>query len=64
MPLTKERISKEDYVNVFSKKFTGGPLNLGDPEDRTMRQVEEIFVRKLVQDIAHHEKCHDFVQSK
>lgn len=31
----------EDAVNVFSKKFTGGPLGLGDPNDRTLRHVEE-----------------------
>ena len=55
-------VNESDYVNVFSKKFTGGPLNLGDPEDKSLRHVEEIFIKKLVQDRAHHEMCHNFVQ--
>lgn len=33
--------NNSEFVNVFSKKFTGGPLGLGDPEDRTLRHVEE-----------------------
>lgn len=54
----------KEFVNVFSKKFTGGPLGLGDPEDRTLRHVEEhIFVTQLVKDRAHHEKCFDFIKS-
>ena len=61
---SRENITEKDYVNVFSKKFTGGPMNLGDPDDTTLRHVEEIFIKKMIYERAHHEKCHDFVQSK
>lgn len=54
----------KEHVNVFSKKFTGGPLGLGDPDDRTMRHVEEhVFITQLVKDRAHHEKCHELIKS-
>ena len=32
---------EKEFVNVFGKKFMGGPLGLGDPEDRTLRRLEE-----------------------
>ena len=54
----------KDYVNVFSKGFTGGPHNLGDPNDKSLRHVEEyIFINNMIRDRAHHEKCKDFVKS-
>lgn len=54
----------EENVNVFSKKFTGGPLGLGDPDDRTLRHVEDhVFITQLVKDRAHHEKCNDLISS-
>lgn len=57
--------SNEENVNVFSKKFTGGPLGLGDPDDRTLRHVEDhVFITQLVKDRAHHEKCNDLISSK
>jgi hypothetical protein len=50
--------------NVFDKRFTGGPLGLGDPEDRTLRHVEEtVYIVQIVKDRAHREKCKDFVES-
>ena len=55
---------EKEIVNVFSKAFTGGPKSLGDPNDKTMRHVEEyIFVTNMVRDRAHHEKCKDFIKS-
>ncbi len=34
--------SKEkEFVNVFGKKFMGGPHGLGDPDDLTLRQLED-----------------------
>jgi hypothetical protein len=47
------------------KKITGGPMNLGDPNDKSLRNVEEfIFIKQLIKDRAHHEKCKEQVQSK
>ena len=36
-----ESSKEKEFVNVFSNKFMGGPLGLGDPEDRTLRQLED-----------------------
>lgn len=38
--MTDSKENKE-FVNVFSKKFMGGPLGIGDPEDRTLRHLED-----------------------
>jgi len=32
---------EKEFVNVFGKKFMGGPLGLGDPDDLTLRQLED-----------------------
>lgn len=55
---------KTHSPNVFDKRFTGGPLGLGDPEDRTLRHVEEtVYIVQIVKDRAHREKCKEFVES-
>ena len=56
---------EKEVVNVFGKKFTGGPKNLGDPEDKTLRHVEEyIFITNMIRDRAHHEKCKDQIKGR
>ena len=60
----KDKDHDKEFVNVFSKDFTGGPHNLGDPNDKKLRHVEEyIFIKNMIRDRAHHEKCKDFVKS-
>lgn len=60
-----KKTDKDDHVNVFSKGFTGGPLGLGDPNDKSLRHVEEhVFITQIIKDRAHHEKCHDLIKSK
>jgi hypothetical protein len=55
---------KPSKVNVWSDKFAGGPLGLGDPNDTTLRHVEEfVFVSNIVQERAHREKCQDLINS-
>ncbi len=57
-----EKDLHSEYLNVFSKKYTGGPKGLGDPEDRSLRHVEEhVYITQIIKDRAHHEKCKDFV---
>ena len=52
-------------VNVWSEKFAGGPLGLGDPNDKTLRHVEEfVYVNNLIQEQAHREKCAHLIDSK
>ena len=35
--------------HVFGKGYTGGPHNFGDPNDRSMRHVEDnIFVTQII----------------
>jgi len=54
--------TENDHVNMSA--YTGGPLGLGDPEDRSMRHVEEhVYITQLIKDRAHHEKCHDLIKS-
>lgn len=49
----------------FQEKFLGGPHNLGDPNDRTLRKVEEFtFVNDLIKERAHTEKCKDLIKGK
>ena len=56
---------EKEIVNVFGKSFTGGPKNLGDPNDKTLRHVEEyIFITNMIRDRAHHEKCKEQIKSK
>ena len=56
---------KKEDLSAFSKQFTGGPHGLGDPEDRTMRRLEDqVFINKLVKDHAHHTVCKDNIKSK
>ncbi|CAH0400894.1 unnamed protein product [Chilo suppressalis] len=44
--------------SVLPPKFSGGPLGLGDPEDKTLRKVEtEVMVPKLMREKARTEKC-------
>ncbi len=48
---------QSENISAFSGSFTGGPHGLGDPEDRSMRKLEEQFINKLVKDHAHHTVC-------
>ncbi len=58
-------MSQKKEESAFSEKFTGGPHGLGDPEDRTMRRLEDqVFINKLVKDHAHHTVCKDFIKRK
>ncbi|CAD7080089.1 unnamed protein product [Hermetia illucens] len=42
----------------------GGPHNLGDPEDRTLRRVEkEVLIPKIMRERAKTEKCVDAVKA-
>ena len=62
--MDKEKEDK-DNLSAFSKQFTGGPHGLGDPEDRTMRRLEDqVFINKMVKDHAHHTACKDIVKSR
>lgn len=62
--MSKEE-EKKEKVNVWSPKFAGGPKGLGDPEDRTLRHVEEfVYVNNIIQERAHREKCQDLINSK
>ncbi len=54
---------KKEPINVWSPKFAGGPKNLGDPDDNTLRHVEEfVYVNNIVQERAHREKCADLIK--
>lgn len=54
----------EKHVNAFGTGYTGGPLGLGDPNDRSLRHVEEhVYVTQIIKDRAHHEKCKDQIKS-
>lgn len=54
----------DDHVNAFGKGYTGGPLGHGDPDDRSLRHVEEhVFITQIIKDRAHHEKCHHLIKS-
>ena len=56
--------AEKEELSAFSKNFTGGPHGLGDPEDRTMRLLEDqVFINKLVKDHAHHTVCKDLIYS-
>jgi COX assembly protein 1 len=55
---------KSEPVNVFSRAFRGGPKNVGDPNDETLRHVEEfVYVNNIVQERAHREKCVDVIKT-
>ncbi|KAE8740932.1 hypothetical protein FOCC_FOCC013544 [Frankliniella occidentalis] len=44
--------------HVLPKHLGGGPLNLGDPDDRSLRKVEkDILILNMVRDRVHKEKC-------
>lgn len=65
MPKSGASSNESDHVNAFGAAYTGGPLGLGDPEDRSLRHVEEhVYITQLVKDRAHHEKCHDLIKSE
>jgi hypothetical protein len=54
----------EEKISAFSKKFTGGPHGLGDPDDFTLRRLEDqVFITQLVKDRAHHVACKDLIRS-
>ncbi|XP_058805147.1 COX assembly mitochondrial protein homolog [Phymastichus coffea] len=59
--MSNEHIRKEkdvQYSVLNPKKFGGGPHGLGDPDDRSLRKVEQdILVAKKVRDRAREEKC-------
>lgn len=53
-------MSKKEHpenISPFAGPFTGGPHGLGDPEDRSMRRLEEQFINQMVKDHAHHTVC-------
>ncbi|GAB6019190.1 hypothetical protein CHUAL_000809 [Chamberlinius hualienensis] len=51
-----EKHSAKD--GVLPTKYSAGPHGLGDPEDRTLRKVEdEILVPRKMRDKAKNEKC-------
>lgn len=51
-------MSHEGGDQVPSSKYKGGPHNLGDPNDKSLRKVElEVMIPKKMRDIAKVEKC-------
>lgn len=45
-------------------RYQGGPHNVGDPNDFTLRHVEEhVFITQLVKNRANHEKCQPVIKS-
>ncbi|XP_012233349.1 COX assembly mitochondrial protein homolog [Linepithema humile] len=49
---------KDDDYSVLSQKLGGGPMGLGDPNDRTLRKVEkDVLVPKLMREKTKAEKC-------
>ncbi|XP_041982578.1 COX assembly mitochondrial protein homolog [Aricia agestis] len=45
-------------ASVLPKKFSEGPHGLGDPNDKSLRKVEEeVLIPKLIRDKAKTEKC-------
>lgn len=52
--------SAENQTHVLPSHMGGGPMNLGDPDDKTLRKVErDILVLNLVRKRMHEEKCHN-----
>ncbi|XP_069682827.1 COX assembly mitochondrial protein homolog [Periplaneta americana] len=50
--------------SVLSKKLGGGPHGLGDPLDRSLRNVEiEVLIPKKMREKARDEKCFDEVKA-
>ncbi|XP_055681784.1 COX assembly mitochondrial protein homolog [Lutzomyia longipalpis] len=44
--------------NVQSSRYTSGPKQLGDPDDKSLRKVEiEVLIPKIMRDRARAEKC-------
>ena len=39
--MAESKEKEKEFVNVFGKKFMGGPHGLGDPDDFTLRQLED-----------------------
>ena len=55
---------KKENLSAFGGTFVGGPHGLGDPEDRTMRRLEDqVFINQMVKDHAHHTVCKDVIKS-
>ncbi|XP_076160415.1 COX assembly mitochondrial protein homolog [Ptiloglossa arizonensis] len=49
---------KEEIKELHRMRYTGGPHNLGDPDDKTLRKVEEeILIPQKMRDKAKNEKC-------
>ncbi|KAK3926966.1 COX assembly mitochondrial protein-like protein [Frankliniella fusca] len=49
---------RSEAGHVLPKHLGGGPLNLGDPDDRSLRKVErDILILNMVRDRVHKEKC-------
>jgi len=44
--------------HVLPKHMGGGPMNLGDPDDRTLRKIEkDVIILNMVREKIRHEKC-------
>ncbi|XP_054163461.1 COX assembly mitochondrial protein homolog [Oppia nitens] len=51
-------------ASVLSPNQSTGPKGLGDPEDKTLRKVEEeVLIPKIMRDLAKKEKCTEFVKA-
>ncbi|KAF5288313.1 hypothetical protein FQR65_LT12047 [Abscondita terminalis] len=50
-------------ATVLPSKLSGGPMGLGDPNDRSLRKVEiEVMIPKKMREIAKMEKCSQQVE--
>ncbi len=55
----------KENISAFGEQFTGGPHGLGDPNDRTLRRLEDqVIITQLVKDRAHHVACKDLIRGK
>ncbi|XP_064652619.1 COX assembly mitochondrial protein homolog [Lineus longissimus] len=53
-----------DDWQVLSGTLGGGPLGFGDPNDRSLRRVEEeVMIPKIMKSKAHKEHCLDLVKA-
>jgi len=49
--------------SVLPENYSSGPLGLGDPNDKSLRKVEnEIMIPKMMRQMAKSEKCTQFVK--
>ncbi|KAG8042583.1 hypothetical protein G9C98_005217 [Cotesia typhae] len=66
--MDQEQENNKDAPNKVRKSvpytpWTGGPHNLGDPDDKSLRKVEkDILIPKKVRERAKNEKCVDEVK--